>query len=88
MIKKYRKKPIIIEAIKLEKDNLSETAQWCKGYISLESGFYKLSIPTLEGTMDCHLGDYVLKGMVGEFYPCKKEIFEASYELLSGNSSL
>lgn len=44
--------------------------------VSLEG----ISIPTLEGTMLCRPGDYIIKGIVGEFYPCKPDIFEATYE--------
>ena len=41
----------------------------------------KVYIPTLEGTMTADIGDYIIKGIKGEFYPCKPDIFEATYEL-------
>lgn len=47
---------------------------------SISEGSAKLIIPTLEGDMKASLGDYIIKGVQGEFYPCKPEIFEATYE--------
>jgi len=79
-MKKYRKKPVIVEAIKYVGYNHLEM----KKQIG-ENGFWdilrnKLAIRTLEGNMVADLGDYIIKGIAGEFYPCKPEIFEASYE--------
>lgn len=47
---------------------------------SRSEGNAKLLIPTLEGVMEASEGDYIIKGVKGEFYPCKPDIFEATYE--------
>lgn len=83
---KYRKKPIEIEAIEFLDD--AETLlviQEFMGDIDLTIDYKdfddpKLKIQTLEGVMDCSLGDYIIKGVKGEFYPCKPDIFELTYE--------
>jgi len=80
----YRKKPIVIEAIKLKfsKDSQDEIIQWSNNTIQkgLDGG---LKIPTLEGIMIANTGDYIIKGVKGEFYPCKPDIFEMNYELVN-----
>lgn len=85
---KYRKKAVEVEAIQLGKDNAEEVAQWCGGLIVEEidpedddKRYVAINIPTLEGTMRASEGDYVIKGVRGEFYPCKAEIFAATYEV-------
>ena len=85
MIKKYRKKPIVVEAIKWDGreetfkiifDNMPiETRNWLRTTKSNE-----LIIPTLEGEMKANIGDWVVFGIKGEVYPCKPDIFEATYE--------
>lgn len=82
---KYRKKPVVIEAIKLTLDNINEIGKWI-GKDCREAGFSEdfkscfVGIETLEGTMYAQMGDYIIKGVKGEFYPCKPDIFEATYE--------
>ena len=80
----YRKKPVIIEAIKLKfsTDSQDEIIQWSNNTIQkgLDGG---LKIPTLEGMMIANTGDYIIKGIKGEFYPCKPDIFEMTYELIN-----
>jgi hypothetical protein len=88
MIKKYKKKPVIIEAVLWDGSNLLEV-QYFVGK-KLEGDFYahadgsvpsmSLTIPTLEGDMIASLGDFIIKGIQGEFYPCKPEIFNKTYE--------
>ena len=78
---KYRKKPVEIEAVKF--DGTDETVEWLLP--QLKSGEIcracnKLYIKTLEGVMETKVGDYVIKGVNGEFYPCKPDIFEKTYE--------
>ena len=103
MIKKYRKKPLIIEAIQWTGDNLieitaflrkipteeitseinsSELAQ--KNWKEHEKVLYHkgITIATLEGDMTASVGDYIIKGVEGEFYPCKEKIFNETYELI------
>lgn len=87
---KYRKLPVVIEARRvdaLDYEEAQEIMAWCEGYIPREgylSDALKVNelfvIDTLEGGMMVSHGDYVIKGIKGEFYPCKPDIFEASYE--------
>lgn len=75
----YRKKPVVIEAKgPLTHDNAAGIAHWCGGGVA--RALDAVAIETLEGTMRADLGDYVIKGVKGEFYPCKPDIFDATYE--------
>lgn len=74
---KYRKKPVVIEAHQLTKENWCEVAHWAGGTHGTGKGMY---IPTLEGDMHAEWGDYIICGVKGEFYPCKPDIFEMTYE--------
>ena len=82
---KYRKKPVVIEAMQLQSDNVSKVLEWMGGK-GLTSGGYDrndmpfITIKTLEGEMTAIIGDYVIKGIKGEKYPCKPDIFEMTYE--------
>jgi hypothetical protein len=81
---KYRKKPFVIKAVQLSDNNIEEVAKWCDGIIVhdlLKKMVRGIEIPTLEGDMLATIGDYIIKGIKGEFYPCKPDIFEASYEI-------
>lgn len=83
---KYRKKPIEIEAAQLSYGNAEQIAEWCGGRVDtrIKTDFKTktkaVAITTLEGVMWADEGDYVIKGIKGEFYPCKPDIFEASYD--------
>lgn len=86
---KYRKKPVVIEAIVWEPDldgvNMNAwPTYWDAGPWELEkSGHsFNLIIPTLEGNHAARPGDYIIRGVAGEFYPCKPDIFEKTYELV------
>lgn len=79
---KYRKKPVVIDALQLTEENFIE----CLGFVG-EQAFdvcqdsgTGLNIKTLEGVMHASLGDFIIKGVNGEFYPCKPDIFEKTYE--------
>lgn len=81
-IKRYRKKPVEVEARLYTGDNWADIASWMREF-DVRIGMTntrKASIPTLEGTMYATPGDYIIKGVQGEFYPCKPDIFEATYE--------
>ena len=83
---KYRKKPVIIEAIQFEdnSDRIIEIHEFMGGDTIRVNYEYKdnpyLKIETLEGIMKASVGDYIIKGVNGEFYPCKPDIFEKTYE--------
>ena len=77
-VKKFRKKPVVIEAM-LYGNSPFEVAEWCGGeYHWIPTPH--ISIETLEGRMEAKPGDYIIKGVQGEFYPCKPDIFEATYD--------
>ena len=76
---KFRKKPIVIEAVRWQGANALEMFAFCP---TSRFGDYPavLEIPTLEGIMTARLGDWIIKGVKGEFYPCKPDIFKLTYE--------
>lgn len=80
----YRKKPVVIEAIRWEGDESAERIlDWAEGSIVAKVGrdrLMSLYITTLEGKLFASLGDFIIKGVQGEFYPCKPDIFRATYE--------
>lgn len=79
---KFRKKPVVIEAIQWDGTNGDLIKEWGAGFRQIEYDLNPriLSIYTLEGTMEANLGDWIIKGVKGELYPCKPDIFEATYE--------
>lgn len=88
---KFRKKPVVIEAMQLKRDNLKAIETFLAGrempdlYQKLGGwdinwGNSEVTISTLEGKMKARPGDWIIKGVKGEFYPCKPDIFEATYE--------
>lgn len=88
---KFRKKPVVIEAVQFQGfsgDNgqvkLSERPNWLTSQFGRDVLFFgelnTLTIRTLEGDMKANVGDYIIKGVNGEFYPCKPDIFEKTYE--------
>jgi len=78
----YTKKPVTIEARALTESNVDEIANWCGGYTNINdlTAEITVEIPTLEGTMIARQGDFIIKGVKGEFYPCKPDIFFETYE--------
>ena len=78
---KCRKKPVIVEAIKYEKKHIGRALDFCNKlrYNPHDNEYY---VDTLEGCMKVTEGDFVIKGVNGEFYPCKADIFEKTYEKL------
>ena len=89
---KYKKKPVVVDAFQFEGTAEQHTPAWFSeaeqnqtvrvhwaspgGYLDSEC-----VIKTLEGTMTAYEGDYIIRGVKGELYPCKPDIFEATYEL-------
>lgn len=80
-VEKYRKKPVEIEAVEFTKENAREIFWWLNdGGCDFEMHGGLVVIKTLEGAMTAQFGDYIIKGVQGEFYPCKPDIFEQTYE--------
>lgn len=89
---KFRKKPVVIEAIQWNGKNFDEIMNFMQefhgsklNYENAEELAYKtnqLTIRTLEGIMTADKNDWIIKGVSGEFYPCKPDIFEKTYELV------
>jgi hypothetical protein len=92
MIQKYQKKPVTIEAIQWTKETMDEALTWMPSnrlvirVLGMEDSndslqwTYEYSIQTLEGDMKISDGDFIIKGVKGEFYPCKPDIFEMTYD--------
>ena len=79
MIKQYKKKPVVVSAVKWTGDNLKEIMDFMDNkWILVKCG--NIIIPTLEGTMAADIGSYIIKGVKGEYYPCRGDIFEDTYE--------
>jgi hypothetical protein len=88
MVEKYRKKPVVIEAIQFKFGRAAtisdwlgrehEGSKWC-----FDEPNQEFVIVTLEGKMRAKWDDFIIKGVKGEFYPCKPDIFEATYESAS-----
>ena len=76
---KYRKRPVVIEAVQWTGENKKEVfdfMNWRNAEIRKDT----LVIHTLEGNMKADPGDYIIKGVQGEIYPCKPDIFKSTYE--------
>ena len=85
MIKKYVKKPVEIEAVQWTGDNYDEIAAFVGiknisiDQKMLDEEIGELYIHTLEGAMHASVNDFIIKGVKGEFYPCKPDIFYETY---------
>lgn len=89
---KYRKKPIVIDAFRLGLDEMEDWA-WELRNTTITFIFPgdtkskpQAIISTLEGNMTANYGDYIIKGIAGEVYPCKPDIFHKSYELVENST--
>lgn len=80
MIKKYKKRPIAIEAIQFTGYNYQEIQEFAGEQCKLDKVNAQFYIHTLEGDMLISPTDYVIKGVKGEFYPCRADIFLETYE--------
>ena len=87
---KATKKPVQIEAIQWTGNNIKDIESFCKDsilgsrcYLHDESnnGTYVLKIRTLEGDHKALIGDFIIKGVQGEYYPCKEDIFNLTYDI-------
>lgn len=82
---KYRKRPVVIEAVQVRHDNLEEIKSLKDVRLGLDErlglgGPICVYVETLEGTMRGDLGDWIIRGISGELYPCKDSIFRETYE--------
>jgi hypothetical protein len=88
----YRKKPVVVQAIRLGRENAAAVVAWINDHyegqlVACMRGGPKggsldatVHITTLEGVMRADVGDYVIRGVHHEFYPCKPDVFDATYE--------
>ena len=80
---KYRKKPVVIEAVQYTGNNYDKICDFVgKRLDKYDSELSHIIIETLEGNHIASVGDYIIKGVQGEFYPCKPDIFEQTYEVV------
>lgn len=93
---RYRKKPVEVDAIQWNGENIQEVLDFCYSDTRWKEGIEShyvhgpsighvpatgdLDIPTLEGTMNARPGDWIIRGVRGELYPCKPDIFEQTYD--------
>ena len=77
---KYRKKPVVIDAFRLGTDEWPDWYQAAVRELKIVTDLVQHLIPTLEGTMQAWVGDYIIRGVAGEIYPCETDIFSATYE--------
>lgn len=87
--KRYRKRPVVIEAMQFTKDNGQEVTDWIRSvgnravsWNHFSHDDQSLDIVTLEGIMTADLDDFIIRGIQGEHYPCKPDIFADSYEIV------
>ena len=77
----YRKKPVVIEAVQYQReDNILAVQEFVGESLKYNPDDNEYYIKTLEGNMKASIGDFIIKGVEGEFYPCKPDIFEKTYE--------
>ena len=79
-MEKYRKKPVVIEAVQWTGENIKEVLDFMNWRNAAHDDEIGLMIHTLEGNHYASPGDWIIKGVQGEFYPCKPDIFEKTYE--------
>ena len=94
MINKYKTRPCEIEAVQWDGTNVLEieqfagqSVQWCHDCVMRYGdqnpyAGYMLYIRTLEGVMRADVGDYIIRGLKGEYYPCKPDVFNKKYEIV------
>lgn len=86
---RFRKKPVVIEAVQFTGTNRDEVLAFAgkdinDTVVEGDVRFPAMFIPTLEGVMEASVGDWIIRGVAGELYPCKPEIFEATYDPENG----
>lgn len=79
---RWRKKPVEIDAIRWTGENKAAVLAFCDGTAWVKNGVLRIS--TLEGSHIASVGDYIIRGVKGEYYPCKADVFMATYERVEG----
>lgn len=84
---KFRKKPVVIEAMQWDGSATSANAiaKWVDQPWGVDPSRTVLEVPTLEGLMQASKGDWIIRGVKGEFYPCKPDVFAATYEAVDSD---
>lgn len=82
---KYRKKPVVIEAVQWT-GIIKPDVEHLLGKANVLLKGTSLLIPTLEGVMEARMGDYIIRGVSGELYPCKSDIFRKTYVLVEAEN--
>lgn len=92
LVKSFRKRPVVIQAIQFTENDYSvnKILDWMEfdtkpgkiGYYHTDDAGGYIIIPTLEGNHRADIGDWIIRGIKGEFYPCKPDIFAVTYELV------
>jgi hypothetical protein len=78
---KFRKKPVVIEAVEfVGLEHVPNLPMWVQEACQDRAGSPSLFIKTLEGVMEASPGDWIIRGMKGEIYPCKADIFAMTYD--------
>lgn len=85
---KWRKRPVVVDAVQWTGDNIEEMRRFVGDAVIYSETDTKwegeprtaIKVKTLEGVMDARIGDFIIKGVGGEFYPCKQDIFLLTYE--------
>lgn len=85
MINRYVKRPVIIEAVQWTGDNVREIKEFVTPIAEYLEDENTIIIHTLEGDMKAEINDYIIKGVKGEFYPCKPDIFEETYNIVEND---
>jgi len=85
MVRKFKKKPVVIEAIQWDEtvETLNKLQAWSRRKVGVSFSLHSiggLRVVTLEGPLRARKGDWIIRGVNGEFYPCKPDVFEQTYE--------
>jgi len=84
---KFKKKPVEVDAIQFEEDQVEEVVEFIKSFQNNTDGFYisdnSVIVNTLEGSMNLTPGNWLIRGIEGEFYPCQDSVFVSSYDPIS-----
>lgn len=85
---KFRKKPVVVEAVRWTGVNREQVEDFAGWGLAMVLDTHSLYIPTLEGSLLASIGDWIIRGVKGELYPCKDEIFRLTYEPMDGATDM